>query len=434
MIKKIFLFSLLVKIVFIFTFPVQLDEMVYYAWSRHLDFSYFDHPPFIAFLLWPTQILKQLSPSLIRLPGLILSHGYVLIWLKIARDFFPKVNLSLMAGLLLFSPMTGWGQLVMTPDVPLLFFTTVSFYYFLMALNKPSVMNYSLFGLFLGVGFLSKYTIVLLPLGILIYLALSGSWRQVKLNYLFFTFLVGLLTTIPVFIWNIQHDWASFNFQMTHGLNGNQNQISVKKYVLEQLGLLSPFLFFILFRFKSHSKILLTLAWTPLMFFLISSFRARAEANWPLMAYPFAYLCIAEEANWNWKLIKLNFLVWGAAILTVILSIGLHLDLLKKTKVFEAKKFMDYTRFLDKQSPLFATTAQMASAISFQSNQNIYKLRESARIDSYDFFIGSMPPKHFYFINSIGSSLPEWLVKEGANSTRLFVIDDDYEMLEVTRR
>ena len=34
------------------TLPLHYDEAYYWVWTQRLDFSYFDHPPMIAWLLW----------------------------------------------------------------------------------------------------------------------------------------------------------------------------------------------------------------------------------------------------------------------------------------------------------------------------------------------------------------------------------------------
>lgn len=34
-----------------FFLPFYPDEAYYWLWSRHLDFSYYDHPPMVAYLI-----------------------------------------------------------------------------------------------------------------------------------------------------------------------------------------------------------------------------------------------------------------------------------------------------------------------------------------------------------------------------------------------
>lgn len=394
-----------------FIVPLQSDELVYYAWSKNIDWSYFDHPPMTAYILYFTHYLKSINPYLIRLPGLIIPHLSSLLWIKIIKKFFPKTNESVFTVLILFSPLIGFGPLIITPDLPLMFFVPVSFYFFLASLEKPTSYNYFLFGSALGLGFLSKYNIVLVPLACFFYLALTHNWKKTIPAKILYSVLGGLIFILPVIIWNYQNDWASFGFQLDHGFQGKRYQISITKYVFEQIALVSPFLFFLVFK-KNHYPILNIFAITPILFFLISSFGARAEANWPIIAYPFFYLTAAQHLNFKSIWMRLNLTFWTASLTSIIFLFFTKHPILNKTKLYEASQFALLSSLTNKYKPLFFSNAQMSASASFFGNVDIYKLRGAGRLDSYDFFDNSFPKTNFYFLKKQDGSLPPWMLPE----------------------
>lgn len=69
-------------------------------------------------------------------------------------------------------------------------------------------------GLFIGLGMLSKYTISLLGLSVLVFLVLDPQarrWLAHPAPYL--AAILAILLFSPVLIWNLQNDWASFTLQ-----------------------------------------------------------------------------------------------------------------------------------------------------------------------------------------------------------------------------
>ena len=53
------------------TLPLHYDEAYYWVWTQRLDFSYFDHPPMIAWLLWIVGRLGQTEAILRLVPAAI---------------------------------------------------------------------------------------------------------------------------------------------------------------------------------------------------------------------------------------------------------------------------------------------------------------------------------------------------------------------------
>src|SRR5690606_17987299 len=99
-----------------------------------------------------------------------------------------------------------------------MFFWSLSVLCFLNLLERPSWKTGAAFGVALGLGLISKYMIVLLPLSlILASLAKPQWWKKIGrfLPVVFAGFFMGAL---PFFLWNLQNDWISIKFQLGHGL------------------------------------------------------------------------------------------------------------------------------------------------------------------------------------------------------------------------
>ena len=62
------------------TLPLHYDEAYYWVWTQRLDFSYFDHPPMIAWLLWVVGQVGQTEAVLRIVPVACLSGAVWLMW------------------------------------------------------------------------------------------------------------------------------------------------------------------------------------------------------------------------------------------------------------------------------------------------------------------------------------------------------------------
>lgn len=124
-IKKLFWISLAVKLLLAALLPLTNDEAYYWVWSQHLQLSYDDHPPFVAWLFWIGDHLPQIGTS-VRWPGVLLAHGTLFVWLKILEPFLDVNQRREWMWLALLSPLMGGSAILVTPDLPLMFFYALS--------------------------------------------------------------------------------------------------------------------------------------------------------------------------------------------------------------------------------------------------------------------------------------------------------------------
>lgn len=211
--------SFALRLLFLFyNHSLWAEEAYYWNYAQHLDFGYLDHPPMVAFLIKLTTSIFGTHEFSVRLAS-------PLCWI-IAVFFSFKLSNLIARGtgwyvvvLLSILPFFFLQSLVITPDQPLTACWAAALYYLYRTLVLGQTNYWYVLGIWLGLGLLSKYTIVLLGLSTLFYLSLVPSaryWFGRKEPYL--CTLITVLFFMPVIYWNATHEWASFAFQGTRRL------------------------------------------------------------------------------------------------------------------------------------------------------------------------------------------------------------------------
>lgn len=435
---RIWLIALAVKTVLAIWLPLSNDEAYYWVWGHHPQLSYFDHPPMVGWLFYFGTFFDSFANAS-RLPAVWLGHLTLLVWNRILSPVLDEQKRTYWLIFVLFSPFLGIGSLIVTPDVPLLFFWSLSLLFLLRAIETKDLRFYIALGAALGLGFCSKYMIVIFVPIALAWLAWSGKWRSVKWAYVPLTIVFGLLFCAPVIYWNWKNDWASFAFQLNHGLVSEKWKPSWPlEYVGAQILLLfPPVIWFALQRREPREmKVLHFFAWGPLLFFLYTAFKARVEANWPIMAYP-AVLSLALLNMRDWRWLKITVGIWAAA-LVIVLSEIIHpwipLDP-KKLKTNEFKKFDVFLPEAAHEQELYLGSYQMAGAVSYKLRRQVYKLGGMNRRDFFDFQPQSYPSGDRFIVGAeITHPLPAWVTEKGYEVKSTRRLNDEFQLLEVERR
>ncbi len=195
------------------------DEAEYWAWSRHLDWSYYSRGPLIAWLIrLATMAFGGLSLKLTgslmfaaRLPAVLL--GGLTAWgiFRLATLTLNSRRSGMFAAVLLPAiPVFAIGGVVITSDTPLVCCWTWAAVWAFRAVQNDDLRAWVVAGLLAALGVMAKYSVLALPASIGLFLALSpvdrrqlrrpGFWVMSALT-------VGLGLT-PILIWNLQHGWA----------------------------------------------------------------------------------------------------------------------------------------------------------------------------------------------------------------------------------
>jgi len=129
---------LVIRISFIGVMGLMPQDAYYFFYSEHPALSYYDHPPAVAFLLWSFTALLGKKVFVIKLAASFVTLLTLFSFYKLSR-YFLDADGVVKANVLLFSTtMISILSLVVTPDVPLMLFWTLSLItlYFAIFQNK----------------------------------------------------------------------------------------------------------------------------------------------------------------------------------------------------------------------------------------------------------------------------------------------------------
>lgn len=414
--------------------PLIADEAYYWVWTQKpLQLSYFDHPPLIGWLLKLGTFLPEI---MLRWPLVAFAHLGIGIWILFLKNLdFTDEQLQRSYWLLLCAPLIGVGSLFATPDAPLLFFWALAAYSFSEILKSNSMKFYILFGISLGLGFCSKYHIVLMPLALVIYLSLNRKWTAFRLQGVLLSILTAIVAMAPVLIWNYLNDWKSFRFQLNHGLGAQEWKSKwLIEYLVSLLLLLTPIYLKSFWQAVSQRpKALLTvLAATPFIFFFLTSFKGKVEANWSTPGW-FAALSLVAMINPSRALKNVYIVFWVTLSLVVFSHWKWNWWNGAPLKVSENNQFKALELKVSTYSPLYAGSYQMASLLWFNIKSPVYKLRDISRYDFFDTMSESLPASStFYLAKFRDTRLPEWLTTLTPQIELVELLDKDLEVLRIT--
>lgn len=244
-----------------------ITSFYYYAWGKHLAWSYFDGPPMIAYIFHISHAIFNNTFFSINIVGLLC--------LLLGAFYIYKI------GCLLQNQQTGlisaliWMALPTTVesvfirvlyDAPLNLFTIMSFYYFAryisplsklaaekevqvgtemciksyedchitkrffsaLGLPKKSIAHQHVIDLyfcafFVGAMILSKYTAIVSILGMFFYVIFSKQRQLIKIVHFYLASLVVIIMALPVIYWNTNHHWISISYLLNFHSQAQNN-------------------------------------------------------------------------------------------------------------------------------------------------------------------------------------------------------------------
>ena len=267
------------------------DEAYYRLWSLKLQAGYYDHAPMVAWAIRAgREIVGDTALGLRLFSPLVTFVGSLMLWRTVAL-FDGRATAT--RAVVFFNAMIliGAGAVLMTPDTPSVFFWGAT----LWALAELSASRnpawWLVVGVTAGLGLFSKYSVLFLGLGILLWLVATRETRTwFRAWQLWVGGAIALALFAPVVLWNAEHGWISF---------------------AKQFGRTVPYAFRPekAFEFAGVQWLLIGLPLAPLVIWgAIRSFRERLNDAGVLLpiatSLPFlAYLCFHSthggvEGNW----------------------------------------------------------------------------------------------------------------------------------------
>lgn len=318
-----------------------IDETYTVVTARHLEWSYFDHPPLAWWIAGLTERLAGTEwAPVVRLPFILLGclTGWMLFLLT--RLLFDARAGFLAVLAYVCAPVTGvTAGTFVVPDAPLMLAMVAGAYALARALFRPTGEAghwWIAAGICGGLALLSKYHGIFLFAGAGLFLLTSASQRRWFLSpWPYLGFLIAVAIFLPVLVWNAEHGWVSFLFQGGRGGEARLRPLAPLTVLGGQALFLLPWIWFGLVATgigalrrgpaDGRSWLLLCLGVGPILVFtLVAAWSStRVFPHWAAPGYLmlFPLLGAAVSARWDkagshmrgWA--KATAIVTGAAII-----------------------------------------------------------------------------------------------------------------------
>lgn len=327
--------SLLLHVFCMIKTNLFVEEAYYWNYAQHLDFSYLDHPPMVAWLIKLSTLILGLNEFAVRSTNLLCWLVMILFSYKLT-ELINRGSGIYSILLLAILPFFFLQTIIITPDVPLLACWSAALYYLYRVLVLQERQYWYLTGLWMGLGMLSKYTSVLLGLTALLYMATMPAARSLfKRKEPYLCALIALMLFTPVLYWNATHAWASFIFQSTRRFSETRSThifylLGLTLFFLTPVGIFSLTTLskkksveseWINFETKRFIQMFTLL---PLGFFALFSLNHEIKFNWigpiflaiiPWIAVSMTYIHQQRKAWFNTALVLL--ICFSAVILVI---------------------------------------------------------------------------------------------------------------------
>lgn len=306
----------IVYLVFLCPYTLIEDEAHYWEWSRRLEWSYYTKGPGVAWTIAAsTRLLGDAHEYAVRLPAALSAGLMTLLVAMIARDVYRSSRTAFFAAsCVLLSPMFQSLGLMMTIDSPYAACWALAVWAAWKALGEGKPRAIAITGLALGVGVLYKYTILLAIPGLLLAAWFAPSRRPLRdfLPWLGLALILFVLGISPIIIWNAREGWPTIAHLLGHlGVKGGDmpvtqgggkgfhyNPLWTLEFIGSQVGLVGPVLLLAAsqaiaaWRGKGDAdaapggeRFLIVNSLPIIAFYLLVSFVAEPEGNWPLAGY-----------------------------------------------------------------------------------------------------------------------------------------------------
>lgn len=296
------------RVIYACVIDLRTDEAYYWTWSKENVLSFLDHPPMIAwFIRFGTAIFGDTNFG-VRFAGLLAMLVTQLLLADMVRRVTHDIRAVVLA-LLLPEAALYYGLLMakVSPDIALIPFS-VAMLWTLVRLHEDGDGRWWLAaGLFAGLALLSKFTAVMLIPGVVAFV-LVPDWRRRWLlsPYPWAAALIAVVVFLPVVIWNAEHDWASFRFQLVRAIATHERSLrTVGDYIGLQFGLVGFIMLPVVLtgvaltawrgylRRDAVAVLLSTSVIVPFGYFFWKSLSLRVGDTWPMFIWPAGFAATA---------------------------------------------------------------------------------------------------------------------------------------------
>ncbi|MEO0403389.1 MAG: glycosyltransferase family 39 protein, partial [Bacteroidota bacterium] len=271
------------------------DEAYYWMFGQHLDLGYFDHPPGIAFLAKLSGFLPG-NHFVFRLPALLLGVlGHLILGQVVLERKWNLENFLIAYWVLPVFHLFGF---VMTPDAPMLFFTSVFIWLIHKYDQRGWTWHWIIYALVLAAMVYSKYQ------GAIVLMLALLPWKRFW-NWKFLGFTAcAVLLVVPHLLWLNDNNWVTFDYHLSGRSTGFDPE-NVLMFIVGQAIILNPYLLSRWVQYgKKEEDVLVRMSQRVIIgmfiFFLIASFKGRAEIHWTSASSIFLAM-IFSQLRWKEK-------------------------------------------------------------------------------------------------------------------------------------
>lgn len=331
----------MVRTLTLFLTPLNLgpDEAQYWSWSLYPSFGYFSKPPLIAWLIGATTSVCGIEEYCIRLSSPFIHAGTSFFVFFAARRFYDTRVGIWSATTYLLIPGTSFSSLLVTTDVPLLFFWALALWSFAEMQSSKAMRWPILLGISIGFGLLSKYAMLYFVLGLAIaWLSSREGRKSLSGSQVMLSAAVAAAVFSPNLIWNLTNGLATVRHTASNA-NWNTDRLFNVGHIFEflgaQAGIIGPIAAAIFIAglvrawrhwdFPAPDRLMLALSAPVIIIVTLQAFISRANANWAAPA--FVTLCIlvcawALRSNWNRSLLASTAFNGMIALLLCALAVS----------------------------------------------------------------------------------------------------------------
>lgn len=276
---------------------ISFDEAQYWLWGQNLDLGYYSKPPMIAWLSRAvTDLAGSSSQFWVRAPGPVL-HAITAVVLLVctARLYGPRAAAWVGAAYITL-PFVILGSALFSTDSVMLPFYAAALLAYLRLTRGPSLGWAVALGAFTGLGMLSKYAMIYLPVTATL-AALTLPMARIAWRDAIVAAASACVAFSPNIYWNVINAGAT----VRHTVNDNANWDAATptfqrglEFLGNQFGVFGPVLFAVLLVLSVGALMRRTAPVTTWMIILsfpvvalmtAQGVQSQAHANWAVTAY-----------------------------------------------------------------------------------------------------------------------------------------------------
>lgn len=201
---------------------VHPDMADHWVWSRYLQWGYYEHPPFVAVTMRIWTMIAGSSVLSLKIGSVLFSTVIMWACYQVGSLFFDRRAALISIVILELTPYFSMGSVFWHIDQPYMLCWLGCMYTVGRYIKSGNINWFFPFALIAGIGALSKYNMILLPVSLVVWCAVNRDARRLVGDpRLYLAALIAIAIVAPNLYWNAQNDWRTFTFVFEKGLTGS---------------------------------------------------------------------------------------------------------------------------------------------------------------------------------------------------------------------